>query len=173
MQSNAAKPVRAFNPSRYERAFNVRLVLKQLHETVTQFWLAERSGVQVCTVHVTPVQITHHNSGLWLAERQYKFSRLIKRWQNFVRKLWQTCSWMRKMASRKIKSFGTSSVWMFSGLYLLLIDNHTVLLVQFRINLHLWVLARVSFTKRWNSTRRSSLMCNFSFLKNLCKLILS
>ena len=44
-------------------------------------------------------------------------------------------------------------------MFILLISNHTVFLVQFGINLHLWV-----FQKR-NCTRRSG-SCNFSFLKN-------
>ena len=33
------------------------------------FWLAE-SKCHTSAKRVTPVQITHHNSGLWLAERQ-------------------------------------------------------------------------------------------------------
>ena len=36
-------------------------------EKITWFWLAESS--------VTPMQITHHISGLLLAERQYDFSK--------------------------------------------------------------------------------------------------
>ena len=44
-----------------------------IHEKITRFWLAESSAVQVKHARaksVTPVQITHHNYGLWLTERQ-------------------------------------------------------------------------------------------------------
>ena len=62
-----------------------------------------------------------------------------------------------KIASRNIfRLFFSANFFMF----VLLISNHTVFLVQFEINLHLWV-----FQKRWNCTRQSG-SCNFSFLKN-------
>ena len=46
MQSNAAKRVRAFNPSRYERAFDVRLVLSGKQATLGLPWTlqGEKAG---------------------------------------------------------------------------------------------------------------------------------
>ena len=53
--------------------------INNIHENITQFWLARSSAVQVqhqckkCNTRaksVTPVQITHGNFGLWLAEGQ-------------------------------------------------------------------------------------------------------
>ena len=47
-----------------------------IYEKIIWFWLAEK-GVQKSVTRVqesvTPVQITHRNSGLWLANKQYGF----------------------------------------------------------------------------------------------------
>ena len=55
--------------------------------------------------------------------------------------------------------------WLNVSAHSLLISNHTGFLVQFEINLHLWV-----FQKAESCTRRSS-SCNLSFLKNLLRMI--
>ena len=85
------------------------------------------------------MQITHPNSVLWLAERQWEILQAnhIKQWQ----KVWtETFSRMRKkLASRNIfRHFFRANFFMF----VLLISYHSVFLVQFEINLHLWVFQK-------------------------------
>ena len=50
------------------------------------------------------MQITHRNSGLWLAERQWDIllaNDMCSNNKNFVWKLWKTFSWMRKNGFKK------------------------------------------------------------------------
>ena len=78
----------------------------------------------------------------------------VKQWQKFGTETLKKCE---EMASRNIfRHFFARLFFMF----VLVISDHTVFLVQFEIN-----FALVSFSKSWNCTRRSG-TCNFSFLKN-------
>jgi len=79
------------------------------------------------------VQITHRNSGLWFAEIQWSH---VKQWQNICT---ETLKKVFSNAQKRLKKhlLGTFSIRFFF-MSVLLISNHTVLLVQFGINLHLW-----------------------------------
>ena len=94
---------------------------------------------------VTPVQITHRNSGLWLAERQ---------WEMFCRPM-TSCKAMTKILyGNSEKRFFECEKWLqetASGTLIfranffmlaLLTSNHTVFLVLFEINLQLWVFQK-------------------------------
>ena len=93
---------------------------------------------------VTPVQITHRNSGLWFAERHWESCRPMisckRQWPKFcteTEKMFLECE--KKGASGNIfRHFFHANFFMF----VLLISNHTVFLVQFGINLHLWVFQK-------------------------------
>jgi len=86
------------------------------------------------------VQITHRNSGLWFAERQWEICRLMisckRQWPKFCTEtLNKFFSNAKKRASRNIfRHFFHANFFMF----VLLISNHTVFLVQPGTNLHLW-----------------------------------
>ena len=71
-------------------------IVNNTHEKITWFWLGESSAVQVwhlckkCNTgakSVTPVQITHRNSGLWFAERHWESCRPMisckRQWPKF------------------------------------------------------------------------------------------
>ena len=64
--------------------------------------------------------------------------------KNFVQKLWKNVSRTCRMRKKSLQetSSGTFSARIFSCLSVLLISNHTVFLVQFEINLHLWVFQK-------------------------------
>ena len=92
---------------------------------------------------VTPVQINYD-----LQKDNEKFCRPIwshvKQWQKFCKEsLKKVFSNAKKMASRNLfRYFFRASFSMFA----LLISNHTVFLVQFEINLHLWVFQKAEIT---------------------------
>ena len=93
---------------------------------------------------VTPVQITHRNSGLWFAERHWESCRPMisckRQWPKFCTEtLKKSFSNAKKRASRNsFRHFFLANFFMF----VLLISNHTVFLVQVEINLHLWVFQK-------------------------------
>ena len=111
------------------------------------------------------MQITHRNSGLWFAERHWESYRPMssckRQWPKFCTEtLKKFFSNAKKRASRNI--FFYANFFMFA----LLRSNHTVFLVQFGINLHLWVFqnAEIALTE---AARAIS-----AFWKtHLCKLI--
>ena len=122
-------------------------------EKITRFWLAESSAVQVqhqcekCNTgakSVTPVQITHLNSGLWFAERHWESCRPMisckRQWPKFCTET------LKKFFSNVKKRASRNTFWHFFHanffMFVLLISNHTVFLVQFGINLHLWVFQK-------------------------------
>ena len=141
----------------------VTLPDNNIHEKITRFWLAEK-GVQkrvtrvqkkcnTSAKSVIPVQITHRNSGLWLADKQYGFwknqSNLLLSnqaraldgailWRNFSLIAWYAC---------------VSSAWpsrIFSCM--LSISNHMIFLVQFEINRHLKIFFQDY--KFWSSLKK-------------------
>ena len=67
----------------------------------------------------------------------------VKWWRKFCAKLWKKFSRVKKMASRKVfPHFDHANFFMF----ILLINNHMVFLVQFGINLHLRVFQKAKIT---------------------------
>ena len=90
------------------------------------------------------MQITHRNSGLWFAEIHWDSCRpmisFIRQWPKFCTEtLKKFFSNAKKRASRNIfLHFFHANFFMF----VLLISNHTVFLVQYGINLHLWVFQK-------------------------------
>ena len=90
------------------------------------------------------MQITHRNSGFWFAERHWESCRPMisckRQWPKFCTEtLKKFFSNAKKRASRNIfRHFFHANFFMF----VLLISNHTVFLVQFGINLHLWVFQK-------------------------------
>ena len=76
------------------------------------------------------MQITHRSSGLWF----------VKQWQNICTEtLKKVFSNAQKKGLRNIFRHFFHSIFF---VFVLLISNHTVLLVQFGINLHLWVFQK-------------------------------
>ena len=117
-------------------------IAEQYSSSVTQA-LKSNTGEK----SITPVQITHRNSGLWLAERKYKIFKAngttSKDGENFVRKLRKKFPQMRKMASRKaFRHFLHPIFFMF----VLLMSHHTVFLDQFGMSLYLWVFQKAETT---------------------------
>ena len=94
---------------------------------------------------VTPVQITHRNSGLWFAERHWESFRLMisckRQWPKFCTET------LKKIFSNAKKRASRNILWHFFHanffMFVLLICNHTVFLVQCGINLHLWVFQKL------------------------------
>ena len=115
----------------------VSIVIIHMKKLLDLDWL--RAVQFKCNTPVQKVQITHRNSGSRLAERQRE-SFHVKQWQTFCTQTLKKrfLEW-DKMAPRNIfRHFLRTNFFMF----LLLISYHTVFLIQFEINLHLWVFKR-------------------------------
>ena len=90
------------------------------------------------------MQITHRNSGLWFAERHWESFRPMisckRQWPKFCTETLKIFfSNAKERASKNIlRHFFHANFFMF----VLLISNHTVFLVQFGINLRLWVFQK-------------------------------
>ena len=86
---------------------------------------------------VTPVQITHRNSGLWFAERHWESCRPMisckRQWPKFCTET------LKNFFSNAKKRVGW---WVIFANISICIGNHTVFRVQFGINLHLWVFQK-------------------------------
>ena len=117
---------------------------------------------------VTPVQITHRNSGLWFAERHWESCRPMvsckRQWPKFCTEtLKKFFSNARKRGSRNIfRHFFDANFFMF----VLLISNHTVFLVQFGIYLHLWVFQKAEIARAASASTISAF-----WKTHKCKLI--
>ena len=83
----------------------------------------------------------------------------VKQWQKFCTEtLKKVFSNAKKMASRNIfRHFFRANFFMF----VLLISNHTVFLVQFEINLHLWVFQKFTEAARAISAFWKTHSCKF------------
>ena len=97
---------------------------------------------------VTPVQIAHRNSGLWLVERQWEICRPMISCEAMIKILYRKSekSFLEceKMASKNIsRHFFRANFHMF----VLFISNHTVFLVWFEINLHLWIFQKAEIAR--------------------------
>jgi len=82
----------------------------------------------------------------------------VKWWRRFCPEIFKKVFFnKKKMASRKIfRQFLPANFFMF----ILLISNHTVFLVQFGINLHLWVFQKAHSCKLIpNWTRNRMITC--------------
>ena len=89
------------------------------------------------------MQITHRNSGLWFAERHWESCRSLisckRQWPKF-------CTETLKKVFLNAKKRASRNVFrhFFHAMFVLLISNHTVFLVQFGIKLHLWVFQKAA-----------------------------
>ena len=101
------------------------------------------------------MQITHRTSGLWFAESCRPMISCKRQWPKFCTEtLKKFFSNAEKRASRNIfPHFFHANFIMF----VLLISNHMVFLVQFGINLQLWVFQKAEISAFWKT--------------HLCKLI--
>ena len=125
---------------------NIKHLIIHMKKLLDSDWLrAVQFKCNTSAKSVTPVQITHRNSGFWFAERHWESCRPMisckRQWPKFCTKtLKKFFSNAKKRASRNIfRHFFHANFFMF----VLLISNHTVFLVQFGINLHLWVLKKL------------------------------
>ena len=75
-----------------------------------------------------------------------------------IKVTWDKASARREFRVRKLQNILHAIFLMF----ILLISNHTVFLVQFGINLHLWI----TVFQKAKLLSPKPLACNFSFLKN-------
>ena len=112
---------------------------------------------------VTPVEITHSNSGLWLMKDNRNFFKILIARKMMTKISWENFEW-GKLASRKMfRHFLNANFYLF----ILLISNHTVFLVQFGITLRLWV-----FRQKAEKTLAEEACVISAFWKTFqCKLI--
>ena len=98
---DSCKAKAVFAPKKLQMApvsylHDMYFISNNTHEKITRFWLGESSAVQVwhlrkkCNTDaksVTPVQITHRNSGLWFEERHWESCRPMisckRQWPKF------------------------------------------------------------------------------------------
>ena len=133
-----------------------RICRNSIVAKITRFWWlrAVQFRCNTSAKSVTPVQKVQHRCKLHIIILDYdlqkdneKFCRpvisckaMTRILANFVRKLWQRFSRMRKNGFKKHLPalFRARNFFMF----VLLISNHTVFLVQFGINYNLWVFQK-------------------------------
>ena len=116
-------------------------LIQYIHANIAQFWLDESSTVQVqhqCKLHIVILDYD------WLKHFLNQWYH-VKWWWKFCAETWNKVFLKENKRKALIKLFWHilhANFFMF----ILLISNHTVFLVQFGINFHLWIFQKADIS---------------------------